>query len=374
MGPGIRPGGEGGTTPALACVVNAGARPAEPGEFTRRAFLNGKIDLLQAEAVADLISARSDRASVAAYEQLQGQLSRRLNAIYDGVLQVAAELEATLDFPEEEVPEPVMDRIRSRLARCLSEIQALIDTWQEGHALREGARVVISGRPNVGKSTLLNLLLGRDRAIVSDKPGTTRDTLEEGCVIHGIPIRLIDTAGLRETECDIEQEGIRRAKKTLQISDIQIFMIDNSKCLEPTDQKLIEDLNPQRSLIVLNKSDLGRCVDTHRLGGLPVIESALIGGEGLGRIRAALDSRLTDNLGLTAEPHAMISSRHYSLLQKAGELAAEALDNLPDGDETEEVIAASTLRLALESLGRVTGRVYEEELLDSIFSQFCIGK
>ena len=140
----------GGTRPArriLACVVNAGARPAEPGEFTRRAFLNGKIDLLQAEAVADLISARSDRASVAAYEQLQGRLSRRLNAIYDGVLQVAAELEATLDFPEEEVPEPVMDRIRSRLAWCLSEIQALIDTWQEGHALREGARVVMSGRP-----------------------------------------------------------------------------------------------------------------------------------------------------------------------------------------------------------------------------------
>jgi tRNA modification GTPase len=358
----------------LGCLTRVGARPAEPGEFTRRAFLNGKMDLVQAEAVGDLIRARSDRAAVAAYEQLEGRLSNRFNSIYDQVLEVAAELEATLDFPEEEVPEPVMDQVRSRLDRCREDIASLSQTWHEGHVLREGALVVISGRPNVGKSTLLNLLLGRDRAIVTEIAGTTRDTLEEGFVIGGIPVRLVDTAGLRDTECEIEQEGIRRAEEYLQTSDIQIVMIDTSIPANPEDIAFVQSCDPEKSFVVLNKCDLRKEVSPESFSGHLVIEASLTDCVGLGRITDTIEQRLTENFALTAQPHAMISQRHYRLLSEAADRVNEAIEHvLPNGDR-EEVIAASALRSALDALGRVTGRVYEMELLDSIFSRFCIGK
>jgi len=358
----------------LRCLARCGARPAEPGEFTRRAFLNGKIDLVQAEAVGDLIRARSDRAAAAAYEQLEGRLSSQFNSIYDQVLHVAGELEATLDFPEEEVPEPVMDLIRSRLDHCRSDLATLAETWHEGHVLREGALIVISGPPNVGKSTLMNLLLGRDRAIVSNIAGTTRDTLEEGFVIGGIPVRIVDTAGLRDTECEIEQEGMRRAEKYLQTSDIQIVMIDISGEVNPRDVEFIRSLDSGKSIVVLNKCDLGREVSPQLFSGHCVIEASLTDGVGLERIKEMLEQCLTENFDLTTQPHAMISSRHFRLLNEARERVNEAIENLVAGGETEEVIAASALRCALDALGRVTGRVYEVELLDSIFSRFCIGK
>ena len=367
----------GGALPArriLSCLTNAGARPADPGEFTRRAFLHGKMDLVQAEAVGDLIRARSDRAAVAAYEQLEGRLSSRFDEIYDQVLHVAAELEATLDFPEEEVPELVMDQIRTRLYQCRDNIASLVHTWQEGHILREGALVVISGRPNVGKSTLLNLLLGRDRAIVSEMPGTTRDTLEEGFVFGGIPVRLVDTAGLRTTDCSVEMEGIRRAEKQLQLSDIQIVMIDASIAEDVESMEFVQSLDPKKSIVVLNKCDLGRRIPPDQFSGYVVLESSLTQGEGIGRIEQTIEKCLMENFELSARPHAMISSRHHSLLREAAERVDEAIENIVECANSEEVIAASALRMALEALGRVTGRVYEEELLDSIFSRFCIGK
>ncbi|MDD3605078.1 MAG: tRNA uridine-5-carboxymethylaminomethyl(34) synthesis GTPase MnmE, partial [Kiritimatiellae bacterium] len=208
--------GHGGRVMAAAvlqAVLDAGARLAEPGEFTKRAFLNGRIDLTQAEAVADIVGARSRRAGRAALEQLEGSLSAAVNALYDRLMGIAADMEATLDFPEEDIPEALIQDVPDRISRAVSEMDLLISSWQEGRLLREGALIVISGRTNVGKSTLLNALLDTDRAIVSHIPGTTRDIIEEGLVLDGIPVRLVDTAGLRETSCEIESEGIRRTMR-----------------------------------------------------------------------------------------------------------------------------------------------------------------
>jgi len=207
----------------LRAVLEAGARMAEPGEFTKRAFLSGRIDLLQAEAVLDLIRARSDRAADAALEQLTGSLSKDFDELYDHTLALAANLEATLDFSEDELPESVMLDVITRRHDVESEFKSLLDSWDEGHLLREGALVVISGKPNVGKSTLLNALVGKDRAIVNPMAGTTRDTIEEQLVISGFMVRIIDTAGLRESPCEIEKEGVSRAIKAITIQ-IAIFM------------------------------------------------------------------------------------------------------------------------------------------------------
>ena len=251
-------GGSVGLRRILRCILEAGARMAEPGELTRRAFLNGRIDLVQAEGIFDLIRARSDRAAAAALEQMEGRLSRQFNSVYDAFLEVAANLETTLDFVEDELPDDVFSGIAGLLDHTFENLDRLLDTWDEGRLLREGARVVILGRPNAGKSTLLNALLGFDRAIVSSTPGTTRDTIEEGFVLHGIPLRIIDTAGLRETDCEIEAEGIRRAEAHGEEAHLAIYLIDASRPLHEEDRIRLEKLVPARSVVVLNKTDLGR--------------------------------------------------------------------------------------------------------------------
>jgi tRNA modification GTPase len=221
----------------LRRCLDAGARMAEPGEFTKRAFLNGKMDLVQAEAVADLIHAQSDRAAKAALEQLEGGLSRQFNALYDGLMETAADIETTLDFVEDELPEDVFPSLGKKLDESFQGLENLLATWDEGRLLREGARVVVMGRPNAGKSTLFNALLGSDRAIVTELPGTTRDVIEETLVLDGVPLRVLDTAGLRETECLIEQEGIRRARAHSAAADIAVYLIDSSLPFSKEDEE-----------------------------------------------------------------------------------------------------------------------------------------
>jgi tRNA modification GTPase len=369
--------GHGGVLPVrrvLRAVLDAGARQAEPGEFTRRAFLNGRLDLVQAEAVLDLVRAKSDRAATAAYEQLEGRLSLEFDAVYRDLLATAADLEAALDFPEEEVPDAVPAELRGRLGDVRTRIGTLLDTSEEGHALREGALVVISGRPNVGKSTLLNGLLGRDRAIVSRTPGTTRDFIEEGIVLDGIPLRLVDTAGLRETACDLEQEGIRRAENMSQNADMQVFMIDCSRPLHPDDRARADALDPERGLIVLNKSDLGSRVPGTAFPGHESVTTSLVHPSGLRKVRHAIGGRLAANLHLSARPHAAISERHRRCLLAAVRDVEDAARQLALPSGAQEELAASSLRSALEQLGHLTGKTYEEELLDHIFARFCIGK
>ena len=352
----------------LRRILEAGARMAEPGEFTRRAFLNGRIDLVQAEGIYDLIRARSDRAAAAAMEQMEGKLSRQFNGIYDAFLEVAANLETTLDFVEDELPDDVFSGIARLLDDTFVQLDRLIDTWDEGRLLREGARVVILGRPNAGKSTLLNALLGFDRAIVSSTAGTTRDTIEEGFVLDGIPLRIVDTAGLRQTDDEIEAEGIRRAEAHGQEAHLAIYLVDASQPLHEEDRMRIEKLDPSKRVLVLNKTDLGNQT------GIEGIEASLIKGEGIEALKCAMAQALEQGADMQAPPHAVISERHRYLLLLAHGEARQAREFLNENIEENAVLATEHLRAALEHLGQVTGRLYHDELLENIFSRFCIGK
>jgi len=366
--------GHGGSTASrriLRTILEAGARMAEPGEFTRRAFLSGRIDLLQAEAVMDLIRAKSERAATAALEQLDGRLSDCITEVYDRLLLIAADIEATLDFVENELPAAALCEIEDRLAFVRESMTSLLQGWEEGHLLREGAVVVISGSPNVGKSTLMNRLLGTNRAIVTDVPGTTRDTLEEQIVLAGIPIRLVDTAGLRNSDCHIEKEGMRRAHLSIRKADVNLCVFDASTRLSVDEISALETYDIATSIIVLNKTDLGSKLTEADFLGFRVLPCSLIDG-GTEAIQQAILSQL--GIAPAPPPHAVISERHRLLVQTSLNELEEALAVLRAGRDEEVALAAASLRAALESLGELTGRTYTNDLLDNIFSRFCVGK
>ncbi|MBM4151997.1 MAG: tRNA uridine-5-carboxymethylaminomethyl(34) synthesis GTPase MnmE [Kiritimatiellaceae bacterium] len=356
----------------LRRCLEAGARMAQPGEFTQRAFLNGKMDLVQAEAVADLIHAQSDRAAHVAIEQLEGGLSRQFNQVYNALMEVAADVETTLDFVEDELPEHVFPGLGQKVDLSLQGLDELLSTWDEGRLLREGARVVIMGRPNAGKSTLFNVLLGSDRAIVTAIAGTTRDVIEESLVIDGIPLRLLDTAGLRETECRIEQEGIRRARVHFAAADIVLYLIDSSQPVSQEDDDHLAALDLSRTIIVLNKMDSRHPDFLMKELGVQPVDASLMTGVGAAAICAAIAQKLG---GISHAPaHAVISERHRNLLELARNEIVQARERIAEGEELGAAPAAEHLRAALEFLGQVTGRVYHHELLNNIFSRFCIGK
>jgi len=355
----------------LRVVFAEGARQAGPGEFTRRAFLNGRIDLVQAEAVADLVAARSERAATAALEQLEGNLSKAIAGIYEVILDVVTDLEATLDFEEEEVPEFAASSVVERLESADRKIRTLLDSWEEGRLLRQGAQVAIAGLPNVGKSTLLNRLLGVDRAIVSEVPGTTRDTIEESVVLEGIAVRLIDTAGLRDADCHIEREGVARAENVLQSADLTVYVVDASRPLDDEDRARLAAADPSRFLVVLNKIDLGRVVGPASVA-FPSVSCSLLRDPGVDTLRAAIARCL--HIAPARPSHATISERHRQCLQNAQNELNESKKILAEGRVDMIVPLVSVLRESLEALGEISGRAYGEELLDRIFSRFCIGK
>lgn len=370
--------GHGGSTASrriLRAVLDAGARLAEPGEFTKRAFLNGRIDLLQAEAVLDVIRSQSERAGTAALEQLEGSLSARFDSLYEDLLMLAAQLEATLDFPEDELPEPVMSGIHGGLAQTQSQFDELIATWGEGHLLRDGALVVISGRPNVGKSTFLNALLETNRAIVSSVAGTTRDTIEEEFILGGIPLRIVDTAGLRETDDVVEQAGIGRTRDRMAEADLHIHMIDLSAPDWGYTREQLENLHPDHTLVIGNKQDLIAEVPDIELEGYDIFLTSLVESQdSLNEVKQAMMDRLANDLDLAARPHAVISERHRRLLLDARKEMEIGMTLLAADQEDHLVLAASQLRLAVELIGEATGKEYHDALLDQIFGQFCIGK
>ncbi|WFB36503.1 tRNA uridine-5-carboxymethylaminomethyl(34) synthesis GTPase MnmE [Kiritimatiellota bacterium B12222] len=360
----------------LRSCFHAGARAADAGEFTRRAFLNGRIDLVQAEAIMDLVRSHSDRSQIAALEQLEGKLSHSVDKIYDDLLAIAAQLEATLDFPEDELPESIIPTIHRNLKLVLSSVESLMATWNEGHVLRDGALVVLSGKPNVGKSTLLNTLLGHERAIVSNIAGTTRDSIEESFILEGIPMRLVDTAGLREAVDVIEQAGISRTKQYLEKADLHIHLVDLSQEADQQTFENFNDLVPGKSILVCNKTDLPRLFHVEQWpAGIPRVETAIKDEVGYNELKEALKTVLSSSIDLSARPHAVISERHRLVfVDVKAELVL--LDELLSADVPDEnlVLAIPSLREALMRLGEVTGREYHEDLLDEVFSTFCIGK
>lgn len=356
----------------LQSVLEAGARLAQPGEFTRRAFLNGRLDLTQAEAVADLIAARTERALAAAREQLAGSLSRRLQQLRDDLMLALAHVEAQLDFPEEDIAPDTREGILQRLEAGLQLVASLLRTAEEGRILRQGIRVAIVGRPNVGKSSLLNLLLGHDRAIVSPRPGTTRDTIEETANIRGIPVILVDTAGVREAGDEIEQEGIRRSHSAVATADLLLHVFDRSEPWTPEDQQLWEAFASRRRLLVLNKADLpSRLVLP--ASDAPRVELSCRTGEGLETLKDALENliwsgRPSDHTA----PEALINARHQEALLRAQAALEHAVCALREAVPLD--LVAVDLRAATDAVGEIVGQTATEDLLDIIFSRFCIGK
>ncbi len=369
----------GGIVPArrvFQAITQAGARPAEPGEFTKRAFLNGRIDLIQAEAVMDFISATSERSASLALEQLAGDLSTKITSLYESLLSALADIEASLDFIEDELPE----NIGSDLVESLESIKQLagnlLKNRHEGRILREGARVVISGKPNAGKSTLMNVLLGFDRAIISPQPGTTRDFIEETIIIAGYPVRLIDTAGLRESDCEVEQQGVAQTINWLKKADIQLHLFDmaSENVFAELDSDFLKNANKDKLILVLNKTDLN---NNPAIPGIissyKTIYISALYRQGIEQLKQAILEKL-DLTILETAGSSLLSERHADLLSQAQEHINDAILILQTEDSFGYVPAALMLRKAAEFLGRIVGRVYDNDLLDKIFSRFCIGK
>lgn len=351
----------------LARFLECGATAAGPGEFTQRAFLNGKLDLTQAEGVMDLISAQTRLSLRAARSQLEGTLGRRTTEARDQLLETLAHLEAWIDFPEEDIDPQTGLLLRSRVHAVLAVVDSLLATADQGRVLREGVRTVIFGEPNVGKSSLLNRLLGFERAIVSDVAGTTRDTIEEVVNLHGIPLRLVDTAGVRQASDQIEAEGIQRTVRQIEAADLLLEIADAS---QPRPSPAVIPLTSAKRLLVLNKSDLGEHPSWQ---GVTAVRISCTGGEGF----EVLSNTIRDSLhfGETdwGEHAVAINARHQASLQLARTSLLAALDLLDDSASDPE-LATIDLREALDALGEIPGKVDTEDLLGVIFSSFCIGK
>ena len=367
----------GGVLPArlvLAAVLAGGARLAEPGEFTKRAFLHGRIDLAQAEAVADLIHARTELALCAAQEQLAGKLSQRVRRLRDELLGILAHVEAQLDFADEDIAPDRRDQLLVRLDDSVAFMDALLRTADEGRILRRGVRAAIVGRPNVGKSSLLNQLLGHDRAIVSPIPGTTRDTIEETANIRGLPVVFTDTAGLRHAKDAIEQEGIRRSRETAARAELILHVLDGSEPLGAEDIRDFEESDARKRILVLNKSDLPRrlVLPSALASSAPAVAVSCLTGEGLENLKETLKELIWTRDIRAERIDVIINARHQDALRRAREGAVRSRDSL--GQDLPLDVVALDLRIAVNAVGEIVGCTATEDLLDVIFSQFCIGK
>jgi tRNA modification GTPase len=370
----------GGILPAklvLDTLLENGARLAEPGEFTRRAFLNGRIDLAQAEAVADLIHSRTELALAAANEQLAGKLSQRINRLRDDLMHTLAHVEAHIDFPDEDIAPDTRVQLLKRLEDGIAFMDELLRTANEGQILRRGIRAAIVGRPNVGKSSLLNQLLGRDRAIVSPIAGTTRDTIEETANIRRLPVVFIDTAGLREARDEIEQEGIRRSRESLANAEFILHVLDTSEPLTKADENYFAEFAGEKRILVRNKIDLPVKLElpeeiriTHHASR--IVDVCCLSGQGIEALKDAIKELVWSGEIRAEMLQVMINSRHQDALNRARTSVQMTLDALR-GDATLE-LAAMDLRIAVNAVGEIVGKTATEDLLDSIFSQFCIGK
>lgn len=367
-------GGIFATNRILEEIIKNGARNAEPGEFTKRAFLNGRIDLTQAEAVIDLIKAKTDLSMKSALLQSEGRISKEINGLRQRLLGVIAHIEATVDFPEEDLEEITSKQVSNNLREIINEIEHLLATADEGKILREGLNMVIVGKPNVGKSSLLNSLLMEKRAIVTEVAGTTRDVIEEYININGIPVKIIDTAGIRATEDIVEKIGVEKSKEKINEADIIVFMLDSSRNLDDEDKEIIEYIKDKKYVVLLNKVDLNKKLVLEDLNGLNIeniMDISAKTGEGIDKLKSKIrDMFFSGEISVT---DVMITnSRHKEALYKSKERCVAALNTLDMGISID--LASIDVRSAWMDLGQITGETLEEDIIDKIFSEFCIGK
>ncbi len=373
----------------LTLVLNCGADMADKGEFTKRAFLNGRIDLSQAEAVIDIIKAKSETGYDAAVAQLQGTLSKRIKNIRRNMADLLADIVAHIEYPEEDLEELIYSKIISSLDDIKSDIKKLADTSDTGRALRDGLKISIVGRPNVGKSSLMNAILREERAIVTDIPGTTRDTIEEAAYIGGIPVRIIDTAGIRETEDTIEKIGIEKSRESMMQADVILMMTDGSRALSDDDIEIIRLIvnTDKKCIFIVNKSDLG-CItksddiadiisrmpeaSSGLLLNLCIITMSTVSGDGIDRLRDEIKRMVYNGEAAASDEILIADVRHEQILRNSLKLLGDARGMLENGEALD--FAESDIRESWMLLGEITGESVTDDIVSEVFSRFCLGK
>lgn len=359
----------------LELILNSGARAAEPGEFTKRAFLGGRIDITQAESVMDMIHAKNELAARSSISQLKGSLSNRVKEIRSLLLNQIAFIESALDDPENYSLDGYSEQLKEKLEEIIKEIRHLIDTAEEGKMIKEGIRTVILGKPNAGKSSLLNALLGENRAIVTDIAGTTRDTLEEDVMIHGIPLKIVDTAGIHETVDIVEKIGVDKTRESVEEADLVLYVVDGNKPLDADDTQIIGLLEGKKAIIVMNKIDIEQVVDkmwiTSKINA-PVVEISAKTGEGMEELYGIIkDMFFHGKLSMNDEVY-ITNLRHKQALAEAEQSLEQVLSSI-DRNMPEDFLSID-LMAAYEQLGTILGESLDDDLANEIFDKFCMGK
>lgn len=361
----------------LQLILAQGVRLAEPGEFTKRAFLNGRIDLSQAEAVMDLIRAKTDRAMNVAINQMEGRLSKLIGRLRQEILETLAHVEVNIDYPEyDDVEEMTHNILIEKATHVRSEIEKILETSKQGKILREGIATAIIGRPNVGKSSLLNSLVQEKKAIVTDIAGTTRDVIEEYVNVRGVPLKLIDTAGIRETEDVVERIGVERSKEMMSQADLVLVVVNYSEALTNEDEDLFHAVQGKDFIVIVNKTDLPQAIDIERVTELAegnrVITTSLIEEQGIDELEKAIADLFFEGTIDSTDMTYVSNARHIGLLTQAGQTIGDAIEAIENGVPIDMV--QIDLTRTWEILGEITGDTVHESLIDQLFSQFCLGK
>lgn len=361
----------------LELTMTYGARMAEPGEYTKRAFLNGRIDLSQAEAVMDFIRSKTDRASKVAMNQIEGRLSDLIKKQRQSILEILAQVEVNIDYPEyDDVEDATTDFLLEQSKRIKEEINRLLETGAQGKIMREGLSTVIVGRPNVGKSSMLNNLIQDNKAIVTEVAGTTRDVLEEYVNVRGVPLRLVDTAGIRDTEDIVEKIGVERSRKALSEADLILFVLNNNEPLTEDDQTLFEVIKNEDVIVIINKTDLEQRLDVselrEKIGDMPLIQTSMLKQEGIDELEIQIKDLFFGGEVQNQDMTYVSNSRHISLLKQARQSIQDAIDAAESGIPMDMV--QIDLTRTWEILGEIIGESASDELIDQLFSQFCLGK
>ena len=360
----------------LELVLRKGARMAEPGDFTKRAFLTGRLDLSQAEAVIDVVKAKTDRSFDVAISQLEGGLSLKISEIRQKLLDLLVDITVNIDYPDEDIEEITYENIGQNILLIANMIEKLLSTASTGRMIREGIRIAIVGKPNVVKSSLMNGLLKESRAIVTEVPGTTRDTIEEALSIRNIPVYLVDTAGIRDTSDKVEKIGIEKSKEAFNNADFVIFIIDGSRALSIEDEQIADHLEGKKSLVLINKCDLARAVEIKDVRKLvpdaDIIETSLADGSGIEEIEEFIENMVYG--GEISQSHStMVNNvRHIDLLARSRDSLNDARSMTAAGQALEFIEV--DVRSAYESLGEITGETVSDDIINEVFARFCLGK